>query len=180
MTDALVDLELSSTARTSGQYDEWISNTGEPDRSPFVPLSNFDLAVHAKLRQIARLKRNWDAEGARPIDVEILAAAREFASGLPNDLKDSMDIPAVVPMARGPERDGNLQFEWDDGNRSLELEVEDPRTVHYLKWDSAKGVEEEDFFSIDNLDRAASLLRWYLGGVMHAGCFRARSASRRR
>jgi hypothetical protein len=77
-----------------------------------------------ELTRLAALKANWDAQGALPIDQTIIESARGFAEQLPDDV---VPPPAVVPMAKG-----NLQFEWHDGPRSLELEFEDAQTIHYL------------------------------------------------
>ena len=65
-------------------------------------------------------------------------------------------MPAVVPM-----RKGNLQFEWHDGPRTLELEIEDPRTIHFLKWHPEAGIEEEDTCSISDADTVTALLEWF-------------------
>ena len=163
MLEEILELEVSSTAQAGSGYAEWVSRTREPEPSRFASLSNFDLAVNAELRRVAALKPDWDAEEARPIGIEIIKAAREFVSGLPNDLKETVGIPAVVPMARGSERSGNLQFEWDDGTRSLELEIENPTTVHFLQWHREEGIEREDFFPIDDIGAAVSLIRWFAG-----------------
>lgn len=142
-------------------YDRWLPTTGKPEASGYARLAEFDRAVHAELDRLAALKANWDAEGARPICAAILSAAREFTSRLPGSLKDRVAVPALVPMPRGAERPANLQFEWDDGTRSLELEIETPTTVHYLKWEPEEGCEEEDFFDIGDVGRAISLIRWF-------------------
>jgi hypothetical protein len=158
-----LDAPASSTARTGSGYAEWASRTSGSDPSQFAQLSNFDLAVNDELRRVADLKPNWDSEEARPVGIEIITAAREFVSGLPNDLKETVGIPAVVPMTRGPEQSGNLQFEWGDGVRSLELEIENPTTVHFLQWHAGEGVEREDFFSIGDIEAAVTLIRWFAG-----------------
>jgi hypothetical protein len=109
--------------------------------------------LYKELDRLSTLGPNWDREGARPIDPAILAAARRLIESLPGDISC---LPAVVPIA-----DGNLQFEWNDGPRSLELEVADPETIHYLKWLPEEGIEEEDFFPIADVDSAISLIRWF-------------------
>ena len=110
-----------------------------------------------ELNRLAALPPNWDAEGALPIARQIISAARHFAARLPNDL---VPVPAVVPMAKG-----NLQFEWHDGPRSLELEFESPDTFHSLKWHPQQGIEEEDIFPVADFAKAESLLRWFNGNV---------------
>ena len=106
------------------------------------------------------LPPDWDHEGAPRIDPAIIQAARQLVDRLPDGIAQ---IPAVVPIA-----DGNLQLEWNAGPRSLELEISDPRTIHYLKWLPEEEVDEEGFFSINDVDRAISLICWFAKGATHA------------
>ncbi len=124
-----------------------------------IQLSTFDLAVTNELHRLAALQENWDSQGARAIDPEIIAAAGEFVSMLPGRLKSRISAPAVVPM-----RKGNLQFEWHDGPRTLELEVEDPWTIHYLKWHYEAGIEEEEVCSTTDSDTLIGLMEWFVKG----------------
>ncbi len=140
-----------STNVDSGEYDRW-----EPTEY-FAP--DFERIVHQELDRLGQFKPNWDAEGAAPMDPAVIDAARTFISRLPKNIAST---PAVVPM-----RKGNLQFEWNAGPRSLELEIEDPETIHYLKWDSEQGIEEEDFFPVADTERAEMLIRWFMGSVVH-------------
>jgi hypothetical protein len=112
--------------------------------------------LYGELDRLAALPPGWDREGADPMDPAIVTAARQLVAALPDD---TLGTPAVVPIA-----DGNLQLEWNDGPRSLELEIADPRTIHYLKWLPEEGIEEENFFSIDDVGRAVSLIRWFHEG----------------
>jgi hypothetical protein len=118
---------------------------------------DFQAAVNRQLDHLTTLQPNWDAEGAPQINRELIEAARSFISRLPQNI---VSRPAVVPSAAG-----SLQFEWNEGSRSLELEVETPSTIHYLKWDPEEGIEEEAVFDIHDLDRAVSLIRWFMRGV---------------
>ena len=93
------------------------------------------------------------------IDPEIVEAARQFVSSLSEDIASP---PAVVPMPKG-----NLQFEWHEGPRTLELEIENPTTIHYLKWHPEEGTEEESFFELSDVFRAESLIRWFMRGVKY-------------
>ncbi len=110
-----------------------------------------------EFNRLAALPPNWDAQGALAIEPEIIAAARRFADRLPENL---VSAPAVVPMSKG-----NLQFEWHDGPRSLELEIETPETIHYLKWHPEQGIEEEDVFPSTDLAKTEMLLRWFTGSL---------------
>lgn len=149
MAPLTLDLDETPTDMTGSEYDRW-----EPV-AYYAP--NFRPVVNQELDRLGKLEPNWDAEGALPIDPAVIDAARTLISRLPDNLAST---PAVVPM-----RKGNLQFEWNDGRRSLELEIEDPGTIHYLKWDSGEGIEEEDLLPIDNIDGAVSLIRWFMGSV---------------
>ncbi len=149
MTTITLDPQETSTDIRSHEYDQWKS------AGYYVP--KFQTVVSRELDRLAALKPNWEAEGAGPICPQLIQAARNFAKDLPENI---VAPPAVVPMAAG-----NLQFEWNDGSRSLELEVKDTRTVHYLKWDSDEGIEEEDFFCLDEVDRAVTLIRWFTRSV---------------
>jgi hypothetical protein len=121
-------------------------------------VTEFDLAVGAALDRIAALERNWDAQGALRVDPAIVEAARSLVSRLPSDAKRGNGaIPAVVPM-----RKGNLQFEWHRGSRTLELEVEDSSTIHYLRYDPEVRIEDEDLCPINDSERLAGLIRWFV------------------
>ena len=149
MTPTTLDSLETSTDIRGHEYDQW------KPAAYYAP--EFKAVVSRELDRLASLPPNWDAEGAPPISPQIIQAARNFAKDLPENI---VAPPAVVPMATG-----NLQFEWNDGPRSLELEVEDANTVHYLKWDSDEGIEEEDFFCLEEVNRAVTLIRWFTRSV---------------
>ena len=109
--------------------------------------------VRHEVRRLANLPPNWDAQGAKTIDPGILRAAEAMIADLP---AHTSWAPAVVPMAKG-----NLQFEWHDGPRTLELEVETPSLIHYLKWHPEEGVEEEGVYNIGDSARSDALVRWF-------------------
>ena len=54
----------------------------------------------SELQRLASLQENWDSQGARSIDPEIVAAAGEFVSTLPGRLKSRVSAPAVVPICQ--------------------------------------------------------------------------------
>lgn len=146
-----IEPDEQTTDRTDGNYDRWVP-TG-------YFACDFEGDVNRALDRLAELPANWDAEGAPPIDHEIIQAARDFVARLPEDIAS---VPAVVPSAAG-----SLQFEWNEDRRSLELEIESPSVIHYLKWDPDRGIEEEDVFDINDTDRAVFLIRWFMQGAAH-------------
>ncbi len=147
MTPITLDLEDIGTNVTTSDYDRW------KPVAYYAP--ELQAVVNRELDRLETLAPNWDAEGALIIDRQIIQTAREFLTRLPEHLAS---IPAVVPSASG-----TLQYEWNDGPRSLELEFETPTTIHYLKWDSQRKIEEEDIFDIKEMGRAVSLIRWFMG-----------------
>jgi hypothetical protein len=151
MTLTTVELDSSQTRDFSSGFDRW-EGTGY-----YVP--DFVSRIEAELDRLAALAPNWDSEGAPRINPAIIQSARQFIGDLPEDIAS---FPAVVPSAAG-----TLQFEWNDGNRSLELEIETPSTIHYLKWQPEKGIEEEDVFDIRDVDRAVALIQWFMRGMTH-------------
>jgi hypothetical protein len=123
---------------------------------PPTTLEQFDALVKNELQRLASLPANWDSEGAYPVAIEIIDAARRLISRLPSGLKSQIPVPAVVPM-----RKGNLQFEWHKGPKTLELEIESPSTIHYLKWHPEIGVEEEDVCAVADLRFVTALIEWF-------------------
>lgn len=116
---------------------------------------DIERAVGAKIDRLAALEPNWDGYGAPPLNRGVLHAARQFIGRLASH---TAVPPLVVPMSSGA-----LQLEWHQGQKILELEIEDPATIHYLKWDPETGVQEEDVFPIGDTAKAASLVHWFTG-----------------
>lgn len=110
-------------------------------------------AVLQSLDELRNFKNNWDGYGAGPLDPRNLDAARRFVESLPENVAPT---PNVVPMTRG-----RVQLEWHRGNRSLELEFENPTSVHFLQWDSDRGIETEDIVPIDQTERLEGLVNWF-------------------
>jgi hypothetical protein len=152
MPPATIELDVHTTRQTStatSEYADW-------DYSGYYT-EDFEASINRELDRLAGLPKNWDSEGAPKIDPAIISAARTFVGRLPANIAK---VPAVVPIA-----DGSLQFEWNAGSRSLELEIADPKTIHYLKWFPEEGIEEESHFPIDDVDLAVSMIRWFMKGA---------------
>lgn len=105
------------------------------------------------LDQLKCLGPNWNGYNATPIDRQVIDAAKRFIGLIPSDI---VTTPSVVPMTRG-----RLQFEWHRGNRSLEIELETRDRIHYLKWDTDEGIEEENTLLMGESDRVRGLLDWF-------------------
>jgi hypothetical protein len=151
MTPITWPRETSRTDEANDGRDLWVS------AGYYAP--NFAQDVQNELNQLAALQPNWDAQGAQSIEPTIVNAARWLVANLPENL---IWAPAVVPMAKG-----NLQFEWHDGPRSLELEFETAETIHYLKWHPEEGVEDEGCYPVNDTWQTIDAIRWFMRGSTH-------------
>lgn len=114
-------------------------------------------SLDARLDQLAALPAGWDGHGAPPVDPAILAAVREWGQAMPGWA--FAPAPAVVPLSSGA-----VQLEWHVGPRVLELEFETPDTIHFLRWDPAGGVQDEDTIPAGDRSGAEGLIRWVRTG----------------
>lgn len=121
------------------------------DESP----QSIEAMVETDLDRLAALGANWDGYGAPALDRGVLDAARRFISRIP---WQTAGQPLIAPLSSGA-----LQFEWHRGVKLLELEVEGATTIHFLKWDPPSGTKDEDVFAIDDLAKAATLIRRFQG-----------------
>lgn len=117
----------------------------------------FKDAIASELARLAALPQNWDQYGAPPINPKIIEAATNFVRALPENIAYR---PRVVPMSPG-----NLQFEWHQGRKVLELEFESPQTIRFLQWHPEVGIEEEDSIKAIDVDRAVDLIHWFMSGT---------------
>ncbi|HUT13039.1 MAG TPA: hypothetical protein VMY42_21265 [Thermoguttaceae bacterium] len=132
----------------------------DSNRLTFVAcqVGNQELIEH--LEELKSLQANWNGYGAEPIHPRTIEAAQRFVRWLPIRLSV---LPQVVPMTQG-----RLQLEWHRGTKSLELEFESPSQVHYLKWDSSTGLEEEDLVPVTERSRLRDLIQWFMAGTENA------------
>jgi hypothetical protein len=105
------------------------------------------------LDDLENLPPNWNGYGAEIIDRDIIESARRVVDQLPTDM---VEPPKVVPMTRG-----RLQFEWHRGSRSLELEFETPESIHFLKWDSDRRIDDENVIATADVEEITRLMNWF-------------------
>jgi hypothetical protein len=144
-------LEPFGTNRSSADVPDDSRAEWRPLTWRFVP--GVKRVLRSKLDELGALPINWDGFGAPRIDPAIIDAAREFVDRMSEHFASGLTI---VPMSSG-----NLQLEWHDGPKVLELEFETPKAIHYLKWDPPHGIEEEDSFSAADFDKALQLIHWF-------------------
>jgi hypothetical protein len=117
----------------------------------------FAAAVCGAIDELGALPPGWDGYGAPPIDPAIREAAKRLVRALPENLAYR---PRVVPTSTG-----NLQFEWHQADKVLELEFETDRMIHYLQWHPAASVEEEGLVPTDDVDWIVGLIQWFMNGT---------------
>lgn len=110
-------------------------------------------SVHESLTRVRAFQSNWDGYGAAPLDRRILDTVASVINLIP---VDAGPTPQVVPMTRG-----RVQLEWHRGTRSLELEFQAAGSIHFLKWDSSEGIEEEDVVDAGDAALIVALVCWF-------------------
>lgn len=113
-------------------------------------------SAHAKLEEFKALEKNWDSYGGLPIDSAIIKAAHEWLDNMPVDI----DFSHIGPCC-----DGTVGLEWDTGGRRLELEIETPDTMAFVKLDDADGDDDDDAYPLVDFTRSIELIRWVLAGL---------------
>ena len=97
------------------------------------PLRNGSMRFWNRIRRLSNLPSNWDSYGASPPNQQSLRAAESFIKGL--SLYVGVLKPEVSLTANG---NAAFLWEWQEGNRNLDLEVLANGTINYAY------VEEED------------------------------------
>lgn len=149
------------TMATLNTIDEYRNKTDFlMDDASWVPqrriitISPLDF-IKNDLRRLAALEHNWDTYGAPPINADILASVERFVTSLYAVI--DFPKPTVVPCSNG-----GVQLEWNRDNKTLELEFESPDTVHYLRWQPADGIEDEDLCPVSNTCHLVRLVKWFI------------------
>lgn len=97
-------------------------------RHTWFPLAKEQLAA------IAKLPHGWDSQGAAPPVATIVWGAESLLLSLCND-------PALPRPHIHPTRSGGVQFEWENGPRYFEIEVQGERAATYFYSDDDTGEE---------------------------------------
>jgi hypothetical protein len=78
----------------------------------------------ARIEQLRSLSANWNSYGALPIDLRSIMLAKSLLVELA--FVDSIEEPTVTASPSG-----NVAFCWDDGERSLDVEVLPDNLLEY-------------------------------------------------
>jgi len=90
------------------------------------------------VRRLGNLPENWDSYGGRPVRPEAQRVAYEVIRELAKLV--GVDKPLVGATSEG---NVSLEWQWNDGTRTLDLEVRPDGNLHYAYMDSESGEERE-------------------------------------
>lgn len=143
----------SSTEIPAKRGRAWLAwlNVYQPESQQHRGQDDRIESVLNDLLVIRSLPVGWDGYGAERIRDNIVDAAAEFFRRFASEITLT---PSVVPMTRG-----RLQFEWNLGARSLELEFESPRSLHYLMCDEHLDSEDENVIELSDAESITRILR---------------------
>lgn len=122
--------------------------------SVYTITSLFEKAI-VDLDELSTLPTDWDSYGSPKVSNELINVAKMFLSQLKYDF---IDAPHVVPISGG-----GVQFEWQIGERELELEFMDAETIGCLKVRNDEPIEESQF-NRNNLQAAQKAIQWLKRG----------------
>lgn len=115
-------------------------------------------SISSKILSFRHLKKNWDFYDACPINYATIVTGIEFIQHLLNWISDydlDIDAPFVAPRP-----DGELQFEWEDEYKYLEIGISpNNHKYEYVAMNDYTGFEDEGETSSE--ETLTSLLRWY-------------------
>ena len=72
-------------------------------------------------------------------------------------IKSHLNPDLILPLTNG-----NIQFEWHNGNKSLELEFISDQEIHYFKYWSNEFAPEEDVLKTKDTYKIIRLVRYFL------------------
>lgn len=106
------------------------------------------------LDELATLRVDWDSYGSPKISDDLIMAAKRFLYQLEFEF---IAAPRVVPISGG-----GIQFEWEMGERELELEFIDSDNIGYLKVCNEEPIEENQF-NRNDFNAGRNIIQWLKG-----------------
>ena len=106
------------------------------------------------LDALSKLPIDWDSYGSPKISDDLIIAAKRFLYQLEFEF---IAAPRVVPISGG-----GIQFEWQMGERELELEFIDSDNIGYLKVCNEKPIEESHF-NLNDFNAGRNTIQWLKG-----------------
>lgn len=113
-------------------------------------LSEDQVKAIQKIAGFEQLPMNWDSYGSRRVADAVIRNAIDLVM----TTFDLGPVPRILPVSGG-----GVQFEWEKGERELEIEILPDLRIEYLLAENGEPVEpRRDFKSIDDL------LSWLIYG----------------
>lgn len=126
---------LASTPGVATEFRESVSAQSKSQWSWAVPVtSQWQVLTIKEVLEAAQLPRNWDTYGSSPPSSWVVNTSIRLVTGID---EDDLPLPHVVPV---PE--GGIQFEWNVGDRELEIAVLPEGMIEFLKAEQGQPVEE--------------------------------------
>jgi hypothetical protein len=102
------------------------------------------LSVFERIRELAELPSNWDAEDADPPTGMAVAAACYLILAATSS-QERLDHSIVVPITSSPIPDGGLQIEWEGPNGRIDVQTNPDGSYGYLvKWNEGRHARYEE------------------------------------
>ena len=84
-----------------------------------------------KFNEITELKSNWDGYDGKVIDKDAISFAKEYLGSIILFVK-TLNLKHELPFI-APTSEGGIQFEWDVGDKHLEIEFDNKNSFKILK-----------------------------------------------
>jgi hypothetical protein len=104
----------------------------------------------ARIRRLGTLRANWDSYGALPVDPSSADMAAEVLRALA--MVETVEEPTVTATPAG-----NAALCWDDGQRSLDVEVRPDGVLEYSYLNESRAIPDEENLT-DDIGQLAVLL----------------------
>jgi hypothetical protein len=118
--------------------------------------SNWRGGALEKLSTFKLLAPNWNSYGSLPPSEKAIKSAASFLMMMRDE---NLPRPRVIPIAGG-----GIQFEWNYGERELEIEFRPDGTLEYLWVPDRKSEGTEVLLPTISSREIESLMSWLTGG----------------
>lgn len=118
----------------------------------------------SRILSFRTLKKNWDSYGAEAFDPAVGISAAQFVRELWSALSDDVR-PNYFPPFVAPTSSGKVHFEWEVGEKYVELEVDDREGILAAGAGDTVVLEDIRLPRHDLADKAAEALTWLLSAT---------------
>ncbi|MBW8000439.1 MAG: hypothetical protein FVQ80_00250 [Planctomycetes bacterium] len=145
---------LSDYSVNSEQYSYQVEYAEDSTTNRRYTASSLIEKAIDTLEELSRLPVGWDSYGSPRISDDIIDAAKNFLGQLEYEY---VEVPHIIPISGG-----GIQFEWQVGDRELELEFIDSVTISFLKVRNDEPIEENQF-NRNDFNASRNVIQWLKG-----------------